>query len=668
MSSYVYDSSLSWSDYLQAKSFVDDISTSSREAGRRVSMEISRQTREVIASNESLAREKIQMMEANTDRITSGLADIDSTLNAGFDRLSYHLQDISSGISELNASFHWGFSQLIAGIGHMNDALSELIKIAKTPVQTVAFNHFEIARDAFRKGLLQESLEELDKAIQGDHTSPGYKLEWRFHNLVGVIRLGDIEHHERALMDLTKAEESFLLAARYAKTDYPDDAARAFLSAGWAAYCQGKMKEALAHTEQALLLHPELGEALFQAAKVRMALGEVDKALPALGKAIDLDRFYALKAAGDGDFQKHDDRLREFLEAIRKEKYRQSVPKVEAALEKIKFWREHIADAKNNPFALRMEAFLKEGSSWPLMDMLAVVQPLDTSIVECLTSGTGIVITIVIGSISHTGQEPYQEEETYQEEVLIKPGGIFRKPVTEMKTQTRMVTKLRKLTRNLEAIRDEIYSGKGKLITSIDFCKIPAGQFMMDENGRQREVTITTDFYLGKYPLTQAQWQAVMGNNPSYFKGDLNLPVENVSWDDCQQFLKKLNDMIGKKLFRLPSEAEWEYACRAGSTGKFCFGDEERKLREYAWYADNSGIKTHPVGQLKPNAWGLYDMHGNVGECCDEGDNDISKTIRVLRGGSFHDHPNYMHCAYRGIFVSSYRVFNVGFRCAQDIR
>jgi len=380
MSYYVHGSSLSWSDYLQAKSFVDDVSSSSREAGHHVSMEISRQTREVIASNEALARENIRK--------------IDSTLNAGFDRLSYDLQDISSGISELNATFHWGFGQLIAGIGHMNDTLSELVKIAKTPVQTVAFNHFEIARDAHRQGLLQEALEELQKAIQGDHTSPGYKLEWRFHNLVGVIRLGDIEYYERVLIDLTKARESFLLAARYAKTDYPEDSARAFLSAGWAAYCQGKMKEALAHTEQALALHPKLSEALFQAAKVRMALGEVDKALPALGKAIDLDRFYALKAAGDGDFQKHDDRLREFLEAMRKEKYRQSVPKVEAAFEKIKFWREHVAGVKNNPYALRLEAFLKEGSHWPLMDMLTVVQSIDAEIVKLETIAEKLTVMI----------------------------------------------------------------------------------------------------------------------------------------------------------------------------------------------------------------------------------------------------------------------------------
>ena len=600
MSYYVHGSSLSWSDYLQTKSFVDDVSSSSREAGHRVSMEISRQTREVIASNEALARENIRMMEASTDRITSGLADIDSTLNAGFDRLSYDLQDISSGISELNATFHWGFGELIAGIGHMNDALSELIKIAKTPVQTVAFNHFEIARDAFRQGLLQEALEELQKAIQGDHTSPGYKLEWRFHQMVGTIRLGSVTYFEPSLIDLAKAEESFLLAARYAKTDYAEEAGRAFLSAGWAAYCQGKMKEALAQTEQAIALHPRFGEALFQAAKVRMALGEVDKALPTLGKAIDLDRLYALKAAGDGDFQKHDNRLREFLEAMRTEKHRQSAPKVEAALEKIKFWCEHVADIKNNPFVVRMEAFLNEGSSWSLLDMLAVVQTMEATI-------------------------------------------------------------------QLLPLRIDIHDSLGKLITSFEFCYIPTGEFMMGEKGNQRRVTISKEFYLSKFPVTQAQWQAVMGNNPSHFKDDPNLPVEKVSWDDCQQFLNKLNERIGKKLYRLPTEAEWEYACRAGSTGTYCFGDEESKLREYGWYSENSGSKTQPVGKLKPNVWGLYDMHGNVLEWCDDWYDD-SKTQRVLRGGSWIVSPGYLRCANRGRSDPPGRNFSVGFRFAQDVR
>lgn len=200
MSYYVWNSNLSYADYLQSKSFIDDISDATYEAGRNISMEVSHQTREIIASNEALAIDNIIAMETATAEITN-------SISGGFDRLSYSLKDISSGISEINATFHWGFGQLIANIGHMKDALSELIKIAKTPVQTVAFNHFEIARDAYRQGLFQEALEELQKAIKGDHSSSGYKLEWRFHQMVGTIRLGFVEC-DLSLIDLAQAVSS----------------------------------------------------------------------------------------------------------------------------------------------------------------------------------------------------------------------------------------------------------------------------------------------------------------------------------------------------------------------------------------------------------------------------------------------------------------------------
>ncbi|MBO7222850.1 MAG: protein kinase, partial [Kiritimatiellae bacterium] len=124
--------------------------------------------------------------------------------------------------------------------------------------------------------------------------------------------------------------------------------------------------------------------------------------------------------------------------------------------------------------------------------------------------------------------------------------------------------------------------------------------------------------YFGKYEVTQAQWQSIMGDNPSYFTGDSSRPVENVSWNNCQEFIKKLNSRAEVKqagiTFRLPTEEEWEYACRAGSTGKYGLlaNGREGSLDEMGWYRDNSGGKTHPVGQKKPNAWGLYDMHGNV--------------------------------------------------------
>jgi formylglycine-generating enzyme required for sulfatase activity len=115
------------------------------------------------------------------------------------------------------------------------------------------------------------------------------------------------------------------------------------------------------------------------------------------------------------------------------------------------------------------------------------------------------------------------------------------------------------------------------------------------------------------YSVTQRQWEAVMGSNPSRFQGP-ERPVEQVSWDKVQEFIRSLNTHEGRALYRLPTEAEWEYAARAGATGDYCFGDDVTQLAQYAWYEDNARGTTHPVGQLQPNAWALYDMHGNVWE------------------------------------------------------
>jgi formylglycine-generating enzyme required for sulfatase activity len=197
--------------------------------------------------------------------------------------------------------------------------------------------------------------------------------------------------------------------------------------------------------------------------------------------------------------------------------------------------------------------------------------------------------------------------------------------------------------------------GKG---VKLDLVLIPAGEFLMgspdsDKDAHQWEkpqhrVRITKPFYLGKYLVTQEQWEAVMGENPSHFKGPKN-PVERVNWDDCQQFLGKLNANVGGGKFRLPSEAEFEYACRAGSKTRYYFGDDASKLGDYAWDLWNSDYKTHPVGEKKANAWGLYDMHGNVWEWCqdwwkdgyykespvDDPTGAATGSIRVIRGGGW---------------------------------
>jgi len=212
---------------------------------------------------------------------------------------------------------------------------------------------------------------------------------------------------------------------------------------------------------------------------------------------------------------------------------------------------------------------------------------------------------------------------------------------------------------------------------------IPAGTFEMgspsSEEGRfnnQSPVhTVELDgFWMGKFEVTQAQWQSFMNNNPSYFKGD-NLPVEQVSWDDAMEFCEKLSDKTGKK-YTLPTEAQWEYACRAGSKSRFCFGDSDSSLGDYAWYSANSYFWTHPVGQKNPNAWGLYDMYGNVFEwCLDYYDENYyskspsknpvnmnSSSYRVLRGGSSFNNPEYCRSAYRGLGKPDYRNLSFGFR------
>jgi len=164
--------------------------------------------------------------------------------------------------------------------------------------------------------------------------------------------------------------------------------------------------------------------------------------------------------------------------------------------------------------------------------------------------------------------------------------------------------------------------------TGIHFVFITTGKFLMgspeDEPDRwDREnlhvVRITKPFYLAKYEVTQPAWEAITGRNPSKFKDERN-PVEMINWNDCQEFIKKLsearNEAGGKGEFGLPTEAQWEYACRAGSQTRYYFGEDETRLDTCAWYEENSGDQTHPVGQKRPNAWGLYDMYGNVGEWC----------------------------------------------------
>ena len=220
---------------------------------------------------------------------------------------------------------------------------------------------------------------------------------------------------------------------------------------------------------------------------------------------------------------------------------------------------------------------------------------------------------------------------------------------------------------------------------SMEFVLIPPGSFRMggDKKLEQAEdhetprhfVKFSNAFFMGKYEVTQAQWSAIMDNNPSEFKDDTR-PVERVSWNDVQAFVLKLNTKEETNKYRLPSEAEWEYAARAGSESSYTFGADTNILSQYAWDRNNSGGETHPVGQLNPNAWSLYDMHGNVHEWCQDWFDrkyysqspsnaplgPSTGLAKALRGGDWGSEDWYCRCASRSLGSPDRRSDRLGFR------
>lgn len=178
------------------------------------------------------------------------------------------------------------------------------------------------------------------------------------------------------------------------------------------------------------------------------------------------------------------------------------------------------------------------------------------------------------------------------------------------------------------------------------------------------------DFEMSAYQCTQKEWKVIMGSNSSHFKGE-SLPVETVSFNDVQEFINKLNEKQDRYIYRLPTEEDWEFCCRAGSTTDFCFGDSKEELKEYAWFLYNSECKTHPVGEKKPNDFGLYDMHGNVWEWCDsfyfKNETDPS-SYRALRGGAWGSNAQDVRCSGRNFTRAGSRSYFVGFRLARTAR
>ncbi|WP_246275859.1 formylglycine-generating enzyme family protein [Methanolobus zinderi] len=236
-----------------------------------------------------------------------------------------------------------------------------------------------------------------------------------------------------------------------------------------------------------------------------------------------------------------------------------------------------------------------------------------------------------------------------------------------------------------ESVDDSTYTNS----IGMEFVKVPAGEFVMgspdDEAYRDRDeepqhlVTISDEFYMGSYEVTQEQWKAIMDSEPFYFEGD-DLPAEKISWTNANKFIEELNRIEDTDKYRLPTEAEWEYAARAGTTTAYFFGDDPEELPDYAWYDENSEDRTRAVGLKEPSPWGLYDIYGNVAEWVqDEYHSNYNKAPtdgsewtggvdrRVFRGGSWASDDVNCRSADRDEISPGSRKEEIGFRIVMEV-
>lgn len=630
-----------------------------RQTASEICSGISSQTRELLGSVESLTASLSADLEAMTAGIESGLGHLAGVLNTGF-------------------------AGLLRKSDEIKQELQRLVELVELEEQCKAMENFRYAVFARNRGLWDEALGFVTAAIEGDAHSKGYKLDWHFHWVKGELLLGNPARSDWPGVAPAEAEQAFLLASRYGRADAPTEAAKAMLMASVAAYAQSqsncsKLTDMCRHAEAAHTLDRGLTEAAFQLSKARMALGDPENALPVLRKAIDTDLAFAVRAAEDPDHRRHEQQLNAFFDALRREKAKEIAQRALAALQPLE-----ALVAKSPEFASG-EAIegLRRAASGKLSGGLVELLAYGASGLERDVAATRLDVRRRQNEL-RVSQAEQERVETYHEQVEVEPAGWFRSAV--FKTVER--------TRKVKSVQVAVMDGFGEAVRSVRpgaMMQVPAGLFLMGESGKQHTVELTRGFAIGVAPVTQKEYEALMGANPSKFKG-LECPVEQVSWFDAVQFCNATSrawgfeesyvvqgDVVqwkasGCRGFRLPTEAEWEYACWAGTTD-VRYGP----AGDVAWTSENAGQTTHPVGQKMPNAWGLYDTLGNVWEWCWDwyGDYAVGTVSnptgprtgsrRVFRGGSWLNDADYAVAADRNNRDPGYRSSHLGFRLARSL-
>ena len=492
-------------------------------------------------------------------------------------------------------------------------------------------------------------------------------------------------------------------------------AADSYQQAAAAQYALGNFPEAAKLIEKAVALDPAAGPHRLFKAKYLAAAGQPDQALEAL-KTLPTTTALVAAAMSDLDLLKGPALAWAETFATAKQRLAGELKPVAVTLKDAVAGDAALARAlAHAEEAQRLLSFAEPETKSPLeladyaegafshdrskLDQAVyLVERREERLVEVVEQiPTGEIRQVATGEAESV---PSGKVETYLEEVIVKPGGFFRKAVVEKVQRTRPVLVSQPTYREEPVFREErrkkvvagasgfaFVNGFGQVKTALPGCweEIPPGSFQMGEPGRTKKVTITRPFKMFSVPMTQALYRHLAGEDPFRFKGGTR-PVQGVSWLEAVKCCNAFSLVLGLPAayriqgdavrwegldhpgVRLPTEAEWEYACRAETTG-----DYAGNLDDLAWYAKNSGGQTHPVGQKQPNAWGLYDMHGNVWEWCWDwygaslpGGNDpigpATGSYRVLRGGGWGGGANYCRTTNRIYDGPTYSVNDIGFR------
>lgn len=593
--------------------------------------------------------------------------------------------------TRLSPAFTWNRSDVLASMGGMQVTGDELMAEARSESQIDAARHFQAAREAFGEGRFHQSLDALKQALDvGPSLMVAGRLVWRIHMLRALVLLGSDRNADPELIDPAEAELSFLLAARHARSEYRLDAARALLGAGWAAYVKEsprnipvdrRMSSALTYTGEALDLDDQLVEAQFQTAKFRMAKDEPDQALHGLRWLPGSARMFLLKAAADGDFQRHASKLDDFLEALRGDQQAKIDSEVAPIASRLRPWMGCCRELAESAAVQRLMDLVEGSKNRGILEVN-----------QYYGSGYRQDHDLLLGSFFEVSRTVPRERSG---ETGNPPGEAGTNPARgsarvlqslDEETEYQFLNGLGEVLityRGAPGTRKEFQLPPGDGPQSLAVRWIPPGRFVMgspfNEPGRELDevphsVTLSTGFFFSETLCTQGQWSLLMPHNPSKFR-DADRPVEQVNWDEAREFARKLTEFHHRSglisagwRWDLPTEAQWEYACRVRKPGQF-----HGPVNSVAWYEQNSEKQTHRVAALQPNAWGLHDMHGNVGKWCldwygqypfESVKNPAGPafgTFRVYRGGAWSDPARCCRSAYRARSVPDFRSSNIGF-------